>query len=142
MKNLMICLALILTTSVAFAKARAKRTVAQTSQTIVVSAVHGDLLSQFTIENKGNAKFSLRLTQSTGNQKNREITQNDFNFILEEFGKLPISNLKPTDCYRAKINAVLFTNGLVEQKKASCFGTGTVTEPAYARFSQILLNAL
>jgi hypothetical protein len=125
-----------------FAKQAPKRKVASTDQSIKAMTIYGETVSNFIIDST-NEKYSIAMSNNTGANYKRTLTKADFDYILKEYFNLPKAAKIPSDCYRARIDIVLYNkSGLQDSKKSSCFGLKTVTEPHYVRFSKILLQAL
>lgn len=115
-----------------------------TSKKVVFEAqsIMGDKSVDFKlIEESG--KWIMHMHSNQGDLSNRTLTKKDFDFIKEEFLKLPVAKSIPKECSRSQIKIKLSANGKEKEKtKISCLGVKTITEPAYARFTQILVNAL
>ncbi len=103
--------------------------------------IYGDSVSQFKVEDS-DGKFLITMFTSAGVRRERVLTKADFDFMLNEYANLPVPPQVPADCYRARMDVVLFKDGLQESKKSSCFGLQTLTEPQYIHFSKVLVNAL
>ncbi len=124
-----------------FAKVSSKRKLASTKQKIEAMTIYGDSVSQFKIEDS-DGKFLITMFTSAGIRRQRVLTKADFDFILNEYANLPVPLQVPTDCYRARMDVILYKDGSQESKKSSCFGLQTLTEPQYVHFSKVLVNAL
>jgi hypothetical protein len=102
---------------------------------------YGDKTSNFIIQKDGNVP-SIKFWSNMGEHSEKKITDKDLDFIKSEFKKLPIPPQIPKECMRSSMSITLLDGAKKQTTKKSCFGVNTITEPAYVRFSQILVNAL
>lgn len=104
-------------------------------------SIYGDKMTHFEIKSE-NKKNYIFMNSNSGDSRKHELSQKDVEFIKKEFDKLPIPPKLPSECHRARLTVVMNNSSKKSVTKDSCFGLHTATEPAYARFSQILVNAL
>jgi hypothetical protein len=89
------------------------------------------------IKNENGYQITMKSADGT---KNRNLTQEDGDFIFSEFQKLSVAPKIPDDCYRSRVDIVV--TGSNAATKSSCVGLKTITSASYERFMGILNLAL
>lgn len=108
------------------------------SEILKVESIHGDNKSKLMINRISKTEVELQLYSSGRFKGRRKLSQQDLDFILKEYQKLPVPLKVPQDCYRSRLDITLFKNGDQLSKKSSCFGMTTETSADYVRFARIL----
>ncbi len=106
-----------------------------------MSSVYGEKNTRFVIKIE-NEKNMISVISNAGDAKEKVLSSKDVIFIKKEFEKLPIPQKIPNECARAKMIVTWFNSPKLSETKTSCLGIHTLSEPAYVRFAQILVNAL
>lgn len=136
---------MLVTASAAFATAKSKHTVkrgvASDDQILDVVTRIGERTNHLIVAD-AYAKLTISIATDAGPVRTKELSRSDFDVIMREYKKLPVVDHIPNECYRSRMDVVLLTNKTVTEQKASCFGISTITEPVYAHFAEILVNAL
>ncbi len=132
---------LLMASSFCLAKEQDKRKIANTERRLQARVILGDAVTDFVVSSS-NDVYHFSAKSNRGLNRQREITKNDFDFIFNEYSRLPLSPKVAIECYRSRMDIKVYGESIVESAKSSCYGMRSVTEPQYVRFSKILVNGL
>lgn len=127
---------LIFSSVESFAKLPVKRKLAS-NENIEVSVIYGDNVSHITVEKK-NSDIFISMKSNSSSLQQRKLADSDYSYIVDEFSKLETPEQIPTTCYRNRVDMIYAKDGVASEKKSSCYGLNTKSEPSFARFIKIL----
>lgn len=107
---------------------------------LAASTVHGEKVTNFVVVKE--KVWKLKMSSSDGVTRERVLKQDDVDFLASEFAKLPNPPQVPAECSRFQMRVTLKDPAAKSQTKLSCFGMKTLSEPAYSRFSKILISSI
>jgi len=111
----------------------------QKSTLVSVKVVHGEVVTQFTIDA---ATSTLKINNARLGERMRKIDFDDLNFLIEMAQKLPKTNPLPKECHRASMQVTIAEKNKQTAQGASCFGMRSITSKAYQDFANLLVLAI
>ena len=107
---------------------------------MIATATVGGRVTRFTIKSV-NGHSTMETVSSAGANQTKELTPENFAFIMAEFKKLPVPPTISKYCATSRMDIAVMAGSGPPQTKASCLGMKSITEPDYANFATLLVFA-